>query len=94
MSALEIVGSLNTEGGFAIAIKFGKMFAVKQKEAALLSSEKEQLKATFDSRVYDEVKLNCFYSSHSSKRMAFFIVEFLKIPFAQCLRHHFDCEYV
>jgi len=56
LGALEIVGSLNTEGGFAIAIKFGKMFAVKQKEAALLSSEKEQLKATFDSRVYDEVK--------------------------------------
>ncbi|MEP7317876.1 MAG: histidine kinase [Panacibacter sp.] len=56
LGALEIVGSLNTEGGFAIAIKFAKMFAVKQKEATLLSREKEHLKAKSDSRVYEEVK--------------------------------------
>jgi two-component system LytT family sensor kinase len=43
VSVLMIVGSLNTEGGFAIAVKFGKMFIIKQKEAELLFQEKEQM---------------------------------------------------
>lgn len=54
LGALEIVASLNTEGGFAIAIKFAKMFAVKQKEAQLLSAEKEQIKANIATKGDEE----------------------------------------
>ena len=74
LGALEIVGSLNTEGGFAIAIKFGKMFAVKQKEAQLLSQEKRKLEKTFAAKNEEEIKptflfnvLNRLYSRSQEK---------------------------
>lgn len=74
LGALECVGSLNTEGGFAIAIKFGKMFAIKQKEAELLSSEKARLLETVEANAGDAIKptflfnaLNRLYSLTQEK---------------------------
>lgn len=74
LGALECVGSLNTEGGFAIAIKFGKMYAVKQKEAELLSSEKAKLLETVEAKTGDAIKptflfnaLNRLYSLTQEK---------------------------
>jgi len=50
LGVLLILGSLNTEGGFAIAIKLGKMFVIKKKEADLLHREKQQMEtANMDS---------------------------------------------
>lgn len=46
LSALSIIGSLNTEGGFAAAVKLGKMLFIKQKEADLLSKEKRHMADT------------------------------------------------
>ena len=76
LGALECVGSLNTEGGFAIAIKFGKMFAVKQKEAELLSSEKARLLETVEANAGDAIKptflfnaLNRLYSLTQEKNI-------------------------
>src|SRR3982750_2041521 len=39
LGALMIMGSLNSEGGFAAAIKLGKLFFIKEKETELLQQE-------------------------------------------------------
>jgi hypothetical protein len=44
LGALWIIGSLNAEGGFAAAIRLGKLFFIKEKEAELLQREMRRVK--------------------------------------------------